>query len=109
MLNEVYTHLVYVSLVSPYSLESNFTPNILTRLEARGVEVTALFKEFHSTQKKSSLDLQEVEKMLLHWSDGLLGDCPPCWGELLRVLVNVGLSKLSRNIIDWLQERGMYI
>ena len=100
--------LAYVSLVSPYSLESNFTPNILTRLEASGVEVATLLKEFHSTQD-SSLDLQEVEEVLLAWSNGLLGDRPPCWGELLGVFKNVGLVKLSRKIIDWSQKRGMYV
>ena len=96
---------MYASLVSPFSLESNyFTPNILTRLEASGVEVTALLEEFHSTQD-SSLDLQEVEKMLLHWSDGLLGDRPPCWGEFLKVIDNVGLRELSTKIFDWLQQQ----
>ena len=94
-----------VSLGTQFSLESNFTPNILTRLEASGVGVATLLKEFHSTQD-SSLDLQEVEKMLLHWSYGLLGDRPPCWRELLMVLKNVGLSKLSTKLLDWLQQGG---
>ena len=93
-----------VSLVSPFSLVSNFTPDILTRLEASGVEVATLLEEFHST-RDSSLDLQEVEKMLLYWSDGLLGDRPPCWRELLMVLKNVRLSKLFTKLLDWLQQQ----
>ena len=90
------THLC-VSSVLPFSLESNFTPNILTRMEAMGI---------HFIQDSSN-DLQEMEKVLLHWSDGLIGDRPPCWGELLRVLTNVGLVDLSKKINDLLQ--GMYI
>ena len=47
--------------------------------------------------------------MLLHWSDGLIEDHPPCWEELLRVLFNVGLENLSSTIYDLLQVQGMYI
>ena len=93
---------LYMSLVSPFSLESNFNPYILTRLEARGVEVATLLKEFHSIQD-SALDLQEMEKMLQHWSDGILGDRPPSWEELLEVFNSVGLKKLSQKIYGLLQ------
>ena len=47
--------------------------------------------------------------MLLHWSDGLIEDHPPCWEELLRVLFNVGLENLSSTIYDLLQVQGMYV
>ena len=97
-----------MSPVSPFSLKSDFTPNILTRLEASGLDVATLLKGSHSTQG-SSFNLQEIEKVLLHWSDGLIGDRPPCWEELQRVLNNGGLKKLSRIIFDLLQVQGMYI
>ena len=101
-------HCIYVSPVSPFSLQSDFTPNILTRLEASGFEVAILLKGSHSTQG-SSFDLQEIKKVLLHWSNGLIRDCPLCWEELQRVLINGGLEKLSRIIHDLLQVQGMYI
>ena len=98
---------IYVSPVSPFSLQSDFTPNILTRLEASGVEVATLLKGSHSTQD-SSFDLHEIKKVLLHWSDGLIGDRPLYWEELLRVLINGGLENLSRIIHNLLQVQGMY-
>ena len=125
---------IYVSPVSPFSLQSDFTPNIFTRLEASGVKVATLLENIHLTQGSSLdleetkigvevatileeshltlssiFDLQEIEKVLLHWSDGLIGDRPPCWGELLRILKNMGLEKLYRKINDLLQVQGMYI
>ena len=98
----------HVSPVSPFSLWSDFTPNILTRLEASGVEVANLLEESHSTQS-SSLNLQELEKVLLHWYDGLIGHRPPCWRYLLEGLKKVGLEKLFRIIYDLLQVQGTYI
>ena len=122
---------IYVSPVSPFSFQSDFTPNILTRLEASGIEVVTLLKatrgssldlqqmesdvevatlleESHLTQG-SLFDLQEIEKVLLHWSDDLIGDRPPFWGELLRVLINVGLKELFQRINNLLQVQGMHI
>ena len=98
---------ICVSPVSPFSLQSDFTPNILTRLEASGFEVATLLKGSHSTQG-FIFDVQEIEKVLLHWSDGLIEDHPPCWEELLIVLFNVGLENLSSTIYDLLQVQGMY-
>ena len=99
---------IYVSPVSPFSLQSYFTPNILTRLEASGIEVATLFKGSRSTQR-SLFDFQEIEKVLLHWSDGLIGNRPLRWEELQGVLINGGLENLFSIIYDLLQVQGMYI
>jgi len=91
-------------------LESNFTPNILTRLEAvKGVPLASLLEEFHETHGKASdyfsSSVQETEKKLMHWSKCQIGDRPPTWRELRRVLLDVGLVKLYKEINECL--RGM--
>ncbi len=117
--------IIYVlCVVSPFDPDSNFVPNVVSRLEAvMGIQIASVLADRHSQLIASSgvvlqphvqlnkelplPDPQEnsveyIKEIFIQWCEGR-SDRLPTWVQFLDVLRSIGLTELSQQIETFLK------
>ena len=105
--------LFYV--VVPYSPDDQFISNVLSRLEAVGIQIVSVLANSHSQLAKSTgvvlpdLDprkdpVRYVTRVIFTWRER----DHPTWQQLLDVLQDIGLTELSQQIDAFMRGEIIY-